>query len=401
MSTLLLAICFWLCLGGVAYVYFIYPLVIWCLSRCFGRRQEAAMLADEELPSLSVLIAAYNEEAVIEDRVKNVLGLDYPSEKLELVIACDGCSDSTAVTARRYARRGVRVLEYGTRRGKSATLNAAFAELKGDIVMLSDANTNTDRDAARNLVRWFRDPTVGAVCGRLIMTDPETGRNVDSLYWRYETFIKRCEGRLGALLGANGAIYAIRRELYQPIPTNTIVDDFVIPLLARLRTGCAIIFDPQAIAREETAADVRSEFRRRSRIGAGGFQSIAMLGKLMNPRRGWVSFTFFSHKVLRWVCPFFLVALLASNLLLLRQPFYQLCLLGQLLFYALALVGAWVPGRISALKIVRLTTLFASMNLALLVGFGRWLFGTQRAAWARTSRLAEVGQANGQTKEFT
>ncbi len=400
MIALLLTACFWVCLGGVAYVYFVYPLVIWCLSHWFGRRQDAPAIAREELPSLSLLIAAYNEEAVIEDRVKNALGLDYPPEKLEIVIACDGCSDCTAVTARRYARRGVRVLEYGQRRGKAATLNAAFAELKGDIVMLSDANTTTDRDAAYNLVRWFRDPTVGAVCGRLILTDPETGRNVDSLYWRYETFIKRCEGRLGALLGANGGIYAIRRELFQPIPGNTIVDDFVIPLSARLRTGCAIIFDPQAAAREETAADVRSEFRRRSRIGAGGFQSIAMLGRLMDPRRGWVAFTFMSHKVLRWVCPFFLVALLVSNLLLLGEPFYRLCLLGQLLFYALALVGAWIPGRIRALKVVRLTTLFTSMNLALLVGFGRWLLGTQRAAWARTGRLAEVGQPSGQTKEI-
>jgi hypothetical protein len=120
----------------------------------------------------------------------------------------------------------------------------------------------------------------------------------------------------------------------------------------------------------------------------------------MDPRRGWVAFTFMSHKVLRWVCPFFLVALLVSNLLLLGEPFYRLCLLGQLLFYALALVGAWIPGRIRALKVVRLTTLFTSMNLALLVGFGRWLLGTQRAAWARTGRLAEVGQPNGQTKEL-
>src|SRR5262249_30950742 len=146
------------------------------------------------------------------------------------------------------------------------------------------------------------------VCGRLVLTDPATGCNVDSYYWRYETFLKRCEGRLGALLGANGAIYAIRRELYTPIPGNTIVDDFVIPLRAKLRTGCRIVYDGDAVAREETPPNVGAEFHRRSRIGAGGFQSIGLLWRLLNPRSGWVAFTFFSHKILRWVCPFFLVA---------------------------------------------------------------------------------------------
>src|SRR5260370_31166369 len=147
MIALLLTACFWVGLGGVAYVYFAYPLVIWCLSHWFGRRREAPAIAREEVPSLSLLIAAYNEEAVIEDRVQNALKLDYPAEKLEIVIACDGCSDCTALTARRYAHYRVRVLEYGQRRGKAATLNAAFAELTGEIVMLSDANTIMDRDA--------------------------------------------------------------------------------------------------------------------------------------------------------------------------------------------------------------------------------------------------------------
>src|SRR5262249_31055742 len=148
-----------------------------------------------------------------------------------------------------------------------------------------------------------------------------------SLYWKYETFLKANEGQLGALLGANGAIYAIRREVFSPIPHETIVDDFVIPLKAKLRTGCAIAYDPGAIALEETPATIASEFHRRSRIGAGGFQSIALLWKLMNPRLGWVAFTFFSHKVLRWLCPFFLLVLMVSNLLLWGEPFYQATLL--------------------------------------------------------------------------
>ena len=382
---------FWLSAGLVFYTYAGYPLVVWLLSRWLGRRVEVPVGDDADLPSASLLIAAYNEEAVIEERVRNALAMDYPPAKFEIVVGSDGSSDGTASIVRRSADRGVRLLDYAQRRGKASVLNSAFAELKGEIVLLSDANTHIDPAAARKLVRWFQDPGVGAVCGRLVLTDPQTGRNVDSLYWKYETFLKRCEGRLGALLGANGAIYAIRRDLFAPIPPETIVDDFVIPLLAKLRTGCAIVYDGEAIAHEETPPDVGSEFHRRSRIGAGGFQSIGMLWRLLDPRRGWVAFTFLSHKVLRWTCPFFLVGMLVSNLLLVGRPFYQNFLFCQLAFYLVSLVGAFVSGKFKALKLVRLATMFTSMNVALLFGFWRWLRGSQKGAWRRTARAMDAG----------
>jgi cellulose synthase/poly-beta-1,6-N-acetylglucosamine synthase-like glycosyltransferase len=319
--------------------------------------------------------------------------MDYPREKLEIVVAADGCTDSTPDIVRGFAGRGVRLLERRERRGKAAALNAAFPLLSGDIILLSDANTYTDRTALRNLVRWFRDPNVGVVCGRLVLTDPHTGHNADSLYWKYETFLKRCESRLGALLGSNGAIYAIRRNLFEPIPNQTILDDFIIPLLAKLRTGCAIVYDCDAIAREETPPDVGSEFRRRSRIGTGGFQSIGLLWQLANPRRGWVAFTFLAHKVLRWLCPFFMLGLLLSNLVLCKEPFYNWFLIAQAGFYLLSLLAALVPPRFKSLKPLRLTTMFTSMNAALFVGFLRWLLGNPDGAWKRTLRLAEANRA--------
>jgi cellulose synthase/poly-beta-1,6-N-acetylglucosamine synthase-like glycosyltransferase len=282
------------------------------------------------------------------------------------------------------------LLDYPERRGKATALNDSFKELTGEIVVLSDANTFTDAGAVRKLVRWFRDPEVGVVCGRLVLTDPATGRNVDSYYWRYETFLKKCEGLLGALLGANGAIYAIRRAMYSPIPGNTIVDDFVIPLRARLRTGCRIVYDCEAVAREETPSSVGAEFHRRSRIGAGGFQSIGMLWRLLSPRHGWVSFTFFSHKVLRWIGPFLLVGALVTNLLLWPDRLYLNFLVGQAAFYLTSLLAAFVPGRIRLFKPLRLTTMFTAMNAALLFGFCRWLRGTQKGTWKRTVRLAEA-----------
>ena len=170
------------------------------------------------------------------------------------------------------------------------------------------------------------------MCGRLVLVDPETRQNVDGIYWQYETFLKNCEGRLGALLGANGAIYALRRSLYVPIANDTIVDDFVIPLLAKLSSGCKIIYDSEAEAREETPPNMSCEFRRRVRIGGGGFQSIGMLWRLLNPRFGWLSFSFLSHKILRWFCPFFLLGLLLTNLALCGSSFYRMALTAQATF---------------------------------------------------------------------
>jgi cellulose synthase/poly-beta-1,6-N-acetylglucosamine synthase-like glycosyltransferase len=389
---LALAICFWGCFAFVFYSYGCYPAVIALFARLLGRKNTSPPdLPDERLPVVSLLVAAYNEAAVINERVRNALSMDYPRDKLDIVIACDGCADATADIVRRYEAQGVRVLDYKERRGKATVLNSAVAELQGDIFLFSDANTNFDPDAIRRLVRWFVDPQIGVVCGRLVLTDPHTGRNVDGLYWKYETFLKKCEGRLGALLGVNGAIYAIRRTLYTPIPVGTLVDDFVMPLLAKLHSGCAIIYDAEAIAREESAPDVASEFHRRSRIGAGGFQSIGMLWPLLNPLRGWVSFTYFSHKILRWFCPFFLLGMLVSSLLLWDHPLYLTLFIAQVAFYALSVTAAYLPIRSRLLKPLRLTTMFTSMNAALFFGFWRWLRGGQKGTWRRTARSPETG----------
>jgi cellulose synthase/poly-beta-1,6-N-acetylglucosamine synthase-like glycosyltransferase len=374
------------CAALVFYTYAGYPAIVWVLARLVGRRGNAAEVADAELPTVSLLVAAYNEETVIQQRILNALSMDYPKDKLEIVVATDGCSDGTAEIVRRYARDGIRLLECPHRRGKATALNDSIPQLKGEIVILSDANTFTKPSAARNLARWFVDPDVGSVCGRLILTDPNTGGNVDGMYWKYETFLKKCEGKLGALLGANGGLYAIRRSTFAPIPADTIVDDFVIPLEARLRCGCRIVYDPTAVAWEEIPNHIGAEFRRRARIGAGGAQSFSRLWRLLDPRQGWVAFTFVSHKVLRWVCPFLLIGLALSNIALANEQFFFVSLSAQAAFYAVSGLLAIVPIRAKALKPLMLTTMFTGMNLALLFGFGRWLAGTQTGIWVRTAR---------------
>ena len=385
--TAAIELAFWLCLAAVAYAYIGYPLVIWAASRLLGRRPEPPVVDEAELPTATLLIAAHNEADVIAARLENALALDYPPDRLQIVVASDGSRDATAAIVGSFADRGVRLLDYQPNRGKAATLNAAWREVRGEIVLLSDANTFIDAEAARKLARWFRDPTIGAVCGRLVLVDPVSGKNVDGMYWRYETFLKLCEARLGALLGANGAIYAIRRDAYVPIPPETAIDDFVIPLLAKLERGIRLHYDADAVAREDTPPQIRDEFKRRARIGAGGFQSLRTLWPLLSPRHGWLAFSFLSHKVLRWGCPFFLVGAAATNVALVAQPVYRATLVAQAAFYAVAWLGARSSGHGPLARVVRLTTLFSSMNAALLVGFYRWLTGRQRGAWARTARV--------------
>jgi cellulose synthase/poly-beta-1,6-N-acetylglucosamine synthase-like glycosyltransferase len=376
-----IAAVFWCCAAGVVYAYVLYPVLIYALSRVSARRDEPP--ADASLPRVALVIAAYNEAEVLERRIANALALDYPRELLNIVIASDGSDDATPQICRRYEGR-IRVMLFPYRRGKPATLNDAISRVDAEIITLSDANTDMDAGALRALVRWFVDPSVGAVCGRLVLTDPHTGRNADGLYWRYETFLKRCEGRLGGLLGANGAIYAIRRSLFTPLPPGTVVDDFVIPLAAKLRSRCRIVYEEGAVAHEETAPDIRGEFGRRARIGIGGWQALATLWPLLSPRHGWTAFTFWSHKVLRWACPFLLIGALVTAAALARQPVYAAALAAQLAFYGVGVVAALLPHR--ALRRLRLSSMFLAMNLALLVGFIRWLRGGHSGVWRRTAR---------------
>jgi cellulose synthase/poly-beta-1,6-N-acetylglucosamine synthase-like glycosyltransferase len=385
-----LAAVFWTCAALVAFAYAIYPPVIFCLSRLFGRSKVPPPVDDASLPKVSLLVAAYNEESVIGQRARNALATDYPRDKFEAVIASDGSRDRTADEVRPHTTDSrLKLLDFAQNRGKATVLNTVLPTVSGDVVLLSDANTEIEPAALRKIVRWFQDPNIGIVCGRLVLTDPAGGTNVDGMYWKYETFLKKCEGRLGALLGANGAIYAIRRDLFVPIPTNTTVDDFVIPLLAKMRSGCAIVYEGDALAHEQTRPDITSEFQRRCRFGASGFQNIVMFWRLADPRRGWIAFTFLCHKVLRWLSPLLLVGMLVTSALLVRVPLYRYLLAAQVAFYAVSVLAVKLPTRIKALKPLRLATMFSSMNLALLIGFLRWVRGAQGGTW-NTRRAAPV-----------
>ena len=381
---------FWLCLSLILYSYVGYPLAICVAARLQGERPRHPRRRSADgvrrWPRVSLIIAAHNEEQVIERRIRNALAIAYPSERLEIIVASDGSTDRTQQLVLGYADQGVRLLDLPQRRGKLHALTQAVASARGKVLVLSDASTEFDPHVVKHLSRHFRDPDVGVACGRLILHDPATGSNVDGVYWKYETWIKRNEARLGALIGASGAIYAIRRKYFVAPPSHLVIDDFVIPVLARLHFGCRTVYEEQAIARQATPANIRSEFARRARIGAGGFQSIRVLWRLLHPRHGWAATAYLSHKILRWLCPFCLMGLLLTNAALLGEPWFQWIWSVQCMFYLLAAAGLFLRGQWQGLRLIRLTTMFSMMNLALMLGFCRWMLGTQKGVWQRTVR---------------
>jgi cellulose synthase/poly-beta-1,6-N-acetylglucosamine synthase-like glycosyltransferase len=375
---------FWIAIGLVVLTYCAYPVFVWLVSRVAKARTAAAV--PDEWPMVTMIIAAHNEERFIESKLHNCRSLEYPAEKLEIIVASDGSTDNTNEIVDRLQGHGIRLIAYPGRRGKSAALNATVPQANTELIVFSDANTFYDPKALKAMLPHFSDPTVGVVCGKLVLTDPISGTNVDSLYWRYETFLKLCESKLGALLGANGAIYAIRRSLFVPIPDNTIIDDFVIPLMIKIRHRSEIVYEADAVAFEETPSNLRAEFRRRVRIGTGGYQCLSLLWPILNPRYGWTAFCFLFHKILRWSVPFLMCIAFVSNVLLWDVQVYRILLVVQAAFYGLAVAGSLVRGNALVCKLARLPAMFCSMNSALLVGFWKWLSAPQQGTWQRTAR---------------
>ena len=373
-------------LGLLLYTYAGYPLLLRLLHAItrpsVERRGEPA-----EWPTVSILLSAYNEQAVIGERIRNLLDLDYPQSRLEILIGSDGSTDRTCEIASLHQSASLLFIPFDKRRGKASVLNDLVSRAHGEIVVLTDANTFFSPDAVRELVTGlWHHPSACAVVGRLDLQAPKAGGNLDGLYWRYETHLKMLESRFGCVLGANGAIYAFRREHYQPLPPGTIVDDFLIPMLMRLRSGGQVFFIPTAMAWETSPEQVRDEFRRRVRIGTGDLQALLWTWRLLLPWKGMVALAFLSHKVLRWFGPWFMLFGFVANLWLLDRVPFQLLFAGQLLVYGLG-IAATVVFRVPILgKAATGMRYFLVLNAALLLGFVRFALGAARPYWERTPR---------------
>lgn len=321
----------------ILYVYFGYPLIILFLAAI---NRKTVNKDDTYEPMTSLIVAAYNEEAIIEEKLKNCLSLNYPKERLEIIIFSDASTDRTAAIVKQFEQDNITLLDLTERRGKTAGQNLAVTQATGEIIIFSDANALYREDAIRKIVRNFSDPSVGCVCGELVYysEDKSLIGDAENVYWDYEKFIKRQENRAASILGANGSIYAVRKELYSPLPDD-IISDFIEPFKI-VAQDYRVVYEPEAISFEQSTTNFIEEYHRKKRIINRSIFSLLHFKAFLNPvRYPLLSFQLFSHKILRWMIPIYLPIIFIVNLFLLNSLFFRVTLGLQIIFYGTALLG--------------------------------------------------------------
>jgi poly-beta-1,6-N-acetyl-D-glucosamine synthase len=341
-------------------------------------------------PRVSFIVAAYNEQDVIEKKILNSLRQDYDPQKIEFLFITDGSTDNTPHIIEKYP--AIRLLHQPARNGKSAAVNRAVRIASGEILVFSDANTLLNREATALIIAHYADSRVGGVAGeKKVLTTTSQGDNVgagEGLYWKYESLLKRIDADFYSVVGAAGELFSLRAALYEPLSPDIILDDFILSLRVAEK-GFRVAYEPTAYAMEEPSFSFRDEQKRKIRIAAGGFQSIVLLRSLLafwrQPR---LSFLYISHRVLRWaVSPFCLVlALLSCVIGCFYGGYLPWTLLSlQLVFYGLALIAFLLPGKQPSL--LRLPYYFTFMNISVILGFFRFLRGKQSAVWEKARRI--------------
>jgi poly-beta-1,6-N-acetyl-D-glucosamine synthase len=364
----------WICLFLPVYAYAGFPILLVALERLLARPVRRA----PQEPTLSLLVPAYGEGALLERKIRNCLELDYPREKLQIVIACDGDKNETPAIARRAAEgTGVQVVAHPVNQGKIGNLNSTLPMLTGEIVVFSDASAMLGPNSMRLMARNFADPEVGAVSGRYRVVEPDAvniGRSED-FYWKYETFLKEKEASIHSMLGGHGQLHAIRRELYPYPEKGSINDDYIIPYSV-LGKGYRAVYEAEAVVWEE--AREMAGFQRRVRIQAGNIQQLRWISTLLLPLRFWPLFFTLSHKGTRLMVPFAMLAALLLNALLLDRVLYQALMAAQVAFYALAALGGVVRLRP---KVLSLPYYFVMINAAVFLGAYYAMTSLRRMAW--------------------
>lgn len=392
-----IALFFWISVVGILYTYFGYPLLIFFLAK-LNRKSKTYPVSQ---PPVTLLIAAYNEESVIENKIRNSLAIDYPKDLIQVLIVADGSTDKTCEIVKRYTNSGVDLLFEPRRGGKMAAINRALPQARGEIVVFSDANNYYPEDTLCHLIRPFGDPKVGAATGAKVIEqgDGSLGTS-EGLYWKYESFIKKQETHLGSCTSATGEMLAIRKDLYSPPPDNVINDDFYIAMQI-VRRGYRLVYVPEAKSIERVSPSAEDEVTRRTRINAGRFQAIAMAKQILPFDQPVLVWQIFSHKFLRPLVPFGMIGAALFNLLavlfspqskglfILSQPYSGIFLVLQILFYALAWLGRNYGNRGERNKLLRLfylPTFLTNSNWAALMGFFKFLRGGHSHLWERVAR---------------
>jgi biofilm PGA synthesis N-glycosyltransferase PgaC len=388
---------FWIGLSVILYTYIGYAFVIFILSKLKFQPKPLRSLPDEDLPLVTILVAAYNEEQCIEDKITNTLNLDYPKDKLSIFFVTDGSTDNTPDIVKKF--HAVKLFHEFQRKGKIHAVNRVMKKVTTPIVIFSDANTLLNDAAVRNLVKHYQDDQVGGVAGekRIYKNAEDNASGAgEGFYWKYESFLKEKDAAVYSIVGAAGELFSIRTSLYEEPAENTIIEDFCLSLSICAK-GYRFMYEPEAYALETASASVEEEWKRKVRISAGGFQAMVKLKHLLNPfRYGILTFQYFSHRVLRWtLAPLFLPIVLLSNfwLALTGPAFYGVLFFLQASFYLLALTGYYCREKRISVKGFFVPYYFVVMNLSVYAGFLRYLKGNQSVVWEKAQRAPITPQS--------
>ncbi|RKY77188.1 glycosyltransferase family 2 protein [candidate division KSB1 bacterium] len=370
-----LIIIFWLSLGVVVYVYAGYPFLLYLRSLIYNNAVKKA----EITPKISVIIAAYNEEKVIAQKIDNTLNVDYPKDKLEIIVASDCSTDKTNQIVAGYKNQGVILNVQKKRKGKTAALNDTAQKASGEILIFSDATAMLQRDCVKMIVQNFNDLSVGCVCPKITyknIFDSHITQN-EGLYWRYESYLRQQESNIGSLAFVPGACFAIRKDLHYPVEPEYDYD-CISPLEVILK-GYRVVYEQEAEFYETLVSSARDEFRTKMRMITKDFAGTLSRKKLLNPlKHFWVSVTLLSHKLLRWLIPFFLIVIFVCNVFLANISLFKFFLYGQILFYLWALVGLILKQKKGLLHI---PFYFCVINLASLIGVCKAIKGEKIPMW--------------------
>lgn len=385
---------FWICVVGICHTYLLYPVLLKLFT--IGRPNNLLVYTEEspELPTISIVMAAYNEEKVISEKIRSIFETSYPASKISLYVGSDNSTDATnrLVTEASVQYPGIHLTAFDHRQGKASIINQLSQIAKGDIIILTDANVFFTPTLLFQLVKHFKSPETGIVGGNIVNTNNTKKSGIslqEKTYLKSENHIKYREGILwGSMMGAFGGCFAIRRKLFEKIPDKFIVDDFFITM-AVLNKGYKALNELDAICYEDVSNVIHEEYRRKVRISIGNFQNLAYFRKMLWPPYKGTAFAFLSHKVLRWITPFMLLLTLLSNLFLLNTPFYQFTLITQAVLLLLPLIDFLFKKIGLHIVPLRFVTHFYSMNMALLQGFFKYMKGVQSNVWQPTKRFQQ------------
>jgi poly-beta-1,6-N-acetyl-D-glucosamine synthase len=391
-----LKLLFWLLIFIVFYAYVGYGILLFLLIK-IKRLTKPLNLRESKIrnflfePEVTFIVAAFNEERWIEDKIKNSLALDYPKDKIHFFFVTDGSDDSTPDLIRHFPKNGfdIQIFHQPERKGKIAAVERIMPFVKTPITVFTDANTDLNPEAIKNIVKYYQNPKVGAVAGekRVTMSGEASGAG-EGIYWKYESLLKKWDAELYSAVGAAGELFSIRTDLYEPVSKDTLIEDFVMTLQIAMK-GYTIAYAPEAFAVEGQSADVKEELKRKIRISAGGLQAVGRLSPLLNPfKYGILTFQYISHRVLRWtLAPLALPFIFILNILLAKEStFYTYILYAQIFFYATALLG-WIFEQLKMkVKAFYVPYYFCVMNYSVYRGFFRLIAGKQSVIWEKSKR---------------